>query len=93
MRALNEVVPPGVYNASDDSDILMGDWMDLVADQYGLQRPPRIARSEAAGRIAAPMLSFMSESRRLVNARLKQDMGYVLRYPTVHDGLRAALAG
>lgn len=92
VRALNEAVPPGVYNASDDSDMLMGDWMDLVADSYGLQRPPRIARSEAAGRIAAPMLSFMSESRRLVNARLKRDMGHVLRYPTVRDGLRAALA-
>ncbi len=93
VRALNETVPPGVYNTSDDSEMLLGDWMDLVADQYGLPRPPRIARSEAATKIAAPMLSFMSESRRLVNAKLKRDMGYVLRYPTVRDGLRAARAG
>jgi len=46
--------------------------------------------SEAAARIPAPLLSFMSESRRLSNARLKRDFGYVLRYPTVMDGLRAA---
>lgn len=37
------------------------------------------------------MLSFMSESRRLINTRLKRELGYALRYPTVHDGLSAAL--
>jgi len=92
VRALDESVPAGIYNTSDDSDILMGDWLELVAERFGLPRPPRIPRSEAPGRIGAPMLSFMSESRRLVNARLKNEFGYALRYPTVHDGLRAALA-
>jgi len=92
VRALDDSVPAGIYNASDDSDILMGDWLELLAERFGLPRPPRIPRSEAPGRIAAPMLSFMSESRRLANARLKNELGYTLRYPTVHDGLRAALA-
>ena len=92
VRAFDESVPAGIYNASDDSDILMGDWLELLAERFGLPRPPRIPRSEAPGRIAAPMLSFMSESRRLANARLKNEFGYTLRYPTVHDGLRAALA-
>ncbi len=93
VRALDDSVPAGIYNASDDSDILMGDWLELVAERFDLPRPPRIPRSEAPGRIGAPMLSFMSESRRLVNARLKNVFGYVLRYPTVQDGLRAALGG
>lgn len=92
VRALDESVPAGIYNASDDSDIRMGGWLELVAERFGLPRPPRIPRSEAPGRIAAPMLSFMSESRRLVNTKLKNEFGYTLRYPTVHDGLRAALA-
>jgi len=92
VRALDDSVPAGIYNASDDSDILMGDWLELVAERFELPRPPRIPRSEATGRIAAPMLSFMSESRRLVNTRLKNEFGYALRYATVHDGLRAALA-
>ena len=92
VAALDERVPAGIYNTVDDSAILMGDWMDLVADAFGLPRPPRIARSEAKARIPAHMLSFMSESRRLVNARLKRDMGYVLRYPTVADGVSAAVS-
>jgi hypothetical protein len=31
----------------------------------------------------------MRESRRLTNTRLKRELGYVLRYPTVDDFLRA----
>jgi nucleoside-diphosphate-sugar epimerase len=87
VRALEDGAPEGVYNASDDSDIRMGDWLDLVAARAGLARPPRIARAEAAGRIPAELLSFMSESRRLVNRRMKEVLGMRLQYPTVHDGV------
>jgi nucleoside-diphosphate-sugar epimerase len=93
VAALDECVPGGVYNAVDDSEILMGDWLDLVADAFGLQRPPRIRRGEARTRIPAPLLTFMGESRRLVNTRLKRDMGYVLRYPTVAEGVHEAASG
>jgi len=31
----------------------------------------------------------MSESRRLDNTRMKQELGLRLRYPTVHNGLKA----
>lgn len=87
-RALEEEAPAGIYNASDDSEIKMGDWFDLVADTYGLPRPPRIPLLEAARRIPPGLLSFMSESRRLDNRRLKNSLGVRLRYPTVHEGLR-----
>jgi hypothetical protein len=36
------------------------------------------------------MMSFMSESRRLRNDRLKGELGLVLRYPTVNEGLAGA---
>jgi hypothetical protein len=65
----------------------MGEWFDLVADRAGLPRPPRIARSEAGGRMPAALLSFMDESRRLDNTRLKRTLGVRLRYPTVKEGL------
>ena len=32
-------------------------------------------------------LSFMAESRRMVNRRMKQELGLRLRYPTVREGL------
>ena len=87
-RALQDEAPAGTYNASDDTQLKMGDWFDLVADRAGLPRPPRIARSEAAERMAPGLASFMNESRRLDNALLKRRLGARLRYPTVHEGLR-----
>ncbi|HSH06326.1 MAG TPA: NAD-dependent epimerase/dehydratase family protein [Burkholderiales bacterium] len=92
LRALEDDAPAGVYNASDDSDLKMGEWFDFLADRAGLPRPPRIARSEAAGRISPALLSFMSESRRLDNRRLKTVLGARLRYPTVREGVPADLA-
>ena len=87
LAALSPLAPAGIYNASDDTAMKMGAWFDLVADRHGLPRPPRIRRSEAAGRIPSPMLSFMGESRRLVNTRMKRELGVRLRYPTVNEGV------
>jgi nucleoside-diphosphate-sugar epimerase len=87
VRALEHASPAGIYNASDDSEIRMGDWFDLVAERAGLPRPPRIARAEAAGRISPELLSFMSESRRLANRRMKENLGVKLRFPTVFEGV------
>jgi len=87
-RALEEDAPSGVYNAADDTEMKMGDWFDLVADTYALPRPPRISKELAPGKVPPALLSFMQESRRLDNTRLKRMLGIRLRYPTVHEGLR-----
>jgi nucleoside-diphosphate-sugar epimerase len=87
-RALDEEAPAGVYNASDDTEMKMGDWFDLVADTHALPRPPRVSREVAQHRIPDSLLSFMQESRRLDNTRLKSVLGVRLLYPTVHEGLR-----
>lgn len=76
-----------IYNVADDSEIKMGEYFDLVADRAALPRPPRVARADAEGRIPPMTLSFMSESRRLVARRMKEELGVVLRYPTVREGV------
>jgi nucleoside-diphosphate-sugar epimerase len=81
--------PQRVYHASDDSELKMGDYFDLAADLYGLPRPPRVPRSTAQEELPLVLLSFMSESRRLDNARLKKELRLRLRYPDVESGLRA----
>lgn len=80
------------YNTNDDSGIKMGDYFDLVASRFGLDRPPRISWDEAQDRIPAALLSFMRESRRLINDRLKRELRVRLRYPTVAHGLPPAVA-
>ena len=89
LAALWRGKPQRVTHASDDTDLKMGAYFDLAADLYQLPRPPRLTREEAAVQLPAMQLSFMSESRRLDNHRLKQELRLVLRYPTVLEGLRA----
>ena len=79
------------YNASDDSGLRMGEYFDLVADATGLPRPPRLPRAELAERLSALTLSFMSESRRLGNARIKRELRVRLLYPDVAAALAARL--
>jgi nucleoside-diphosphate-sugar epimerase len=75
------------YNVNDDTQLKMGDYFDLAADLYALPRPPRVSREGANKQLPLMLLSFMSESRRMVNHRMKQELGLKLRYPTVAFGL------
>ncbi len=85
--------PQRVVNASDDTELKMGDYFDLAADLYGLPRPARLPRSTAQSQLPLVLLSFMSESRRLVNQRMKQELRLRLRYPTVREGLAPPAPG
>ena len=79
--------PQRVVHTVDDSDLKMGEYFDTVADAFGLPHPPRLPRAELATQVSPMLLSFMSESRRLKNDRMKQELGVRLRYPTVADTL------
>ncbi len=79
--------PQRVYNVNDDSQLLMGDYFDMAADLYGLPTPPRISRAQAQTELPAMQLSFMSESRRMVNTRMKRELRLQLRYADVKTGL------
>ena len=87
LAALWRGQPQRITNVCDDTDLKMGEYFDLAADLYQLPRPPRLARDEAAVQLSAMQLSFMSESRRLNNQRLKTELRLVLHYPTVVEGL------
>lgn len=78
------------YNVVDDSVLKMGDYFDRVADAFALPRPPRLGRDEI-GKVLSPLqLSFMRESRRIANRRLKAELKLRLVYPTIEPGLAAA---
>lgn len=78
------------YNATDDSEMKMAEYFDLVADRFSLPRVPRISRGEAQTQMSPLQLSFMSESRRLDNRRIKNELRAQLRYPRIEDGVDAA---
>jgi nucleoside-diphosphate-sugar epimerase len=88
MAALWRGRPGRVYNVNDDTCLKMGDYFDFAADLYGLPRPPRVSREGAKEKLPVMLLSFMGESRRMDNTRLKTELSLRLRYPTVADGLK-----
>jgi nucleoside-diphosphate-sugar epimerase len=79
--------PQRVVNVTDDTDLKMGDYFDLAANLYGLPKPPRISRGDANSALPLMLLSFMSESRRLDNTRMKRELKLRLHFPHVRDGL------
>jgi nucleoside-diphosphate-sugar epimerase len=87
LAAMHRGRPNRVYHASDDSVMKMGDYFDVVADAYQLQRPRRISRAEAKRVMPESLLSFMNESRRLSNERMMKELQVRLHYPEVADFL------
>lgn len=91
--ALWRAAPQRIYNVCDDSKLTFGAYLDLAADLYGLPRPPRLAWAEAAGQLSASRLSFLAQSRRLDNRRLKAEIGLELRHASPRTGLIATTLG
>lgn len=80
------------YNAVDDTDLKMAAYFDRVAEAFSLPKAPRLARSEAEKVLSPVQMSFMRESRRIGNWRLKNELKLRLAFPSVDDGIADALA-
>lgn len=75
-------------HVNDDSQLPAGDHLDRVAALAGLPPVPRLTREQAARELSPMQMSFLSESRRLVNRRLKRELRLRLRYPTIDEAFR-----
>ncbi len=84
-------MPGALYNISDGHPTTMTDYFNRVADLFNLPRPPTISLEEARHRLSAGMLSYLAESRRLDNRRMREQLGVVLQYPDLATGLPACL--
>lgn len=90
IAALHRGAAARVYNAVDDDALKMAEYFDVVADATGLPRPPRLPRAQLRAAVSPMMYSFMTESRRLGNRRLKHELRFRLQYPTVAVALRGS---
>jgi nucleoside-diphosphate-sugar epimerase len=82
VAALFRAAPQRIYHVCDDSALKMGEHFDAVADAFGLPRPPRLPRDALRATVSEMQWSFMSESRRLDNARLRRELRVRLAFPT-----------
>jgi nucleoside-diphosphate-sugar epimerase len=91
IAAMERGRPGAVYNACDDCPSTMTDYFLAIAHAAGLPHPPLIALADAPGQVSAAMLSYLTESRRLCNRKLREELGLELRYPSLQQGLPACL--
>ena len=81
--------PGAIYNLADDLPAAPDEVVVHAASLLGVPPPPAIPFEQAA---LSPMAqSFYRDHRRVANARIKHELGVVLRYPTYREGLRAIL--
>jgi nucleoside-diphosphate-sugar epimerase len=72
-----------LFNCVDDAPTKMAAYFDQVSQRAGLPAPPRISREEALRTLPSVLYSFMNESRRLSNARLKRELKFALLFPSI----------
>jgi nucleoside-diphosphate-sugar epimerase len=89
MAAMQRGAPGAVYNVADNQPTTMSHYFNRIADTLGLPRPPAVSMSEAREQLTAAMLSFIEESRRIDNRKMREELGVTLLYPDLESGLVA----
>jgi nucleoside-diphosphate-sugar epimerase len=77
------------YNISDDAPTTMTDYYSRCAERFGLPPLQRVSMAEAEKTFTRAALSFLQESKRLSNRRMREELGVALQYPDLPSGLAA----
>lgn len=91
LAAMDRGRPGAVYNISDGHPTTMTDYFNRVADALGLPRPPQIDPAAAEGQLSDGMRSYLAESKRLDNRRMREELGVEPDYPDLATGLAACV--
>ena len=92
VAAIDRPAAEGVFNVTDGDPSSTTVYLQETARAAGLPAPGLVSRAEAVQRIAPGMLAYLLESRRVDNARMRDELGVQPRYTTVQAGVRASLA-
>jgi nucleoside-diphosphate-sugar epimerase len=71
----------GAFNIADDDPAPIGELADALAAQLGVAPPPRVSAAAVDPEIAG----MLAADRRIANARMKRELGVVLRYPSLRS--------
>jgi nucleoside-diphosphate-sugar epimerase len=79
----------GIFNISDDEPAPAQDVVTFAAHLLDVAPPPEIDFDGIKDTMSPMAKSFYAESKRVRNARMKEELGVTLAYPTYREGLRA----
>lgn len=89
LASIDRPNPGAIYNVCDDNPAPPQDVIAYAAELLGLPIPPAVPFEEAD---MSPMArSFYSDSKKVRNDRIKDELGVKLLYPTYQAGLKALL--
>jgi nucleoside-diphosphate-sugar epimerase len=91
--ALERAPAGAVYHCVDDESVTQREFLSLTARELGVGQPRSVPA--ALVRLAAgqgPARAVL-RSARTCNAKLRRELGWQPRYPTVREGVPAAVAG
>lgn len=83
--------PGEIYLLCDDEPTTGQDYAELTASLLALPLPPTIERDDIRHEMTHDAFERRISSRRCSNRRMRDELGVDLRYPTVREGLPAAL--
>lgn len=78
-----------IFNVSDGNPSSMSDFFLKVAKKMGLPQPEQISLDECKTIFSDNMISYLLESKKIVNKRMLDELKVQLRYPTLDQGLAA----
>lgn len=81
-----------IFNVSDGQPGTMTQYFTLAAELLGLPRPRRVTMEEARRVMTPMMLSYLTESRRMDNRKMRERLGVVLLYPELESGLKNVIS-
>ena len=89
LASMQKPHPGRAYNVADDEPCPPQDVITHAAALLNVPPPPEVAFEDAD---LSPMArSFYMDSKRVSNARVKQELGYGFRYPNYRVGLKSLL--
>ncbi|NIQ98125.1 MAG: SDR family oxidoreductase [Desulfuromonadales bacterium] len=82
-----------VFNVSDGQPSTMTEYFLALADALEMPRPQQVSMDEAREVMSPTMLSYLTESRRLDNRKMREKLGVDLRYPDLESAMPDLVAG
>lgn len=79
------------YIVCDDEPAKFVDFVNYVADKLGMKRPGKVPAFMAKMAVGSDMIKLLTYSIRAKNAKIKNELGFTLQYPTYREGVEDAI--
>lgn len=92
LKAAQKAADGDIFNVSDGQPGTMTQYFNHVSALLGLPPLPQVNMDEAKRVMNPMMLSYLTETRRMNNRKMLEQLGVTLKYPDLESGLKSVMA-